>query len=144
MPEEPGRPNGEQEEPLTAVEEVPPLHVSRERLTFRARDEVVHIPLHELMERGDSAAVPLLLYALVLKLQDIDVSMRALAGVAMTQAARVEALQGGGANQIIGDVVKGLREMGVFPPPIPGAPSPAGDGGGPTSTQASRGGRGLA
>ena len=123
-----GRPNDEQEEPLTAVEEIQPLHVSRERLTFRARDQVVHIPLHELMDRGDSAAVPLLLYALVLKLQDIDVSMRALAGVAQVSAARVEELQGGGANQIIGDVVKGLREMGIFPPPIPGAPGPAGDG----------------
>ncbi|MCP4868272.1 MAG: hypothetical protein GY898_06090 [Proteobacteria bacterium] len=127
MPEQPGRPNGGKAQPLSAVEDIPPLYVSRERLTFHAHGKVVHIPLDELMERGDSAAVPLLLYGLVLKLQDIDASMRTLAGIATAQAERVQELQGGGAQQIVGDVVKGLREMGVFPPPIPGAPAPVGD-----------------
>lgn len=118
MENEDGRPNEPTAGPLTASEDLPPLLISRDRLTFYAGGKAVHVPLDKLVEAGNTAAVPLLLYGLILKVNDLDLAFRELLRMASEQQARSEFLQGGGAQQAIADVVKGLRDMGIFPPPV--------------------------
>lgn len=127
---EAGRPNGEEEGPLTESQDIPALVVSRDELAFTAHGKCVRIPLHTLMNGGNAGAVGLLLYAVVLKLSDIDFSMRKLAEVAETQQGRIEHMTGGGAQGIVAAVVHHLGELGIFPPGALGAQvrSTGGDG----------------
>jgi len=121
MGEQAGRPNGEAEGPLTENQEIPALVVSRDELQFNAHGVCMRIPLHTLMSKGDAGAVGLLLYAVVLQLRDVNHSLHALATVAQAQQARVEGMTSGGAQQIVGDVIKHLKDLRIFPPEVAGA-----------------------
>lgn len=113
------------EGPFGATADIPPLLVYRDRLQFFAGGRSVQIPLELLVATEHPNAMALLLYASVLKLRDIDESLRELAGAARESKQRVEEASASLTSAgIIGEVFEKLREMGALPPlpPKPDGP----------------------
>lgn len=115
----------ETEDPKTAEEKPKPaLSVARDKLTFVAGDRAASLPLLSLIRAGERGATGLLLYGVILKLSDIDASLRRLVGIAEGQAQRVEV-----SRTEIPDAIDRafahLRELGF---PVPAPPARRGDG----------------
>lgn len=122
------RPKGEAQGRLTETVEVPPLVVQRDALVFSVGQRCVTLRLEALMERGEEAAVGLLLWGNLLKLRDIDQSLRRIATVAEHSDDQARLMREGGAQTIISDVLGHLRDLGIVPPVV-AAPSKQAAGG---------------
>lgn len=128
MPDADGRSDATIELPpsLTKSEELPPpLVVGRERLTFSVGKRSAHVELAPLLEGGAGTAVPLLLYGLVLTVQDVAMTLRRALEMSEEQIKKGEAMQAGGALDV---VVQMFERHGIkfpfadFQTEKPGAP----------------------
>lgn len=97
--------------------EVPPVTVGREQLSFFAGGRLHHVRLEELTQLGDGAIVPLLLYGMLVKLHDVDCSLRRIASASEKSMERIEGATQ--ASPIIADVIRQMRQAGLMPPEAP-------------------------
>lgn len=106
---------------LTETAPDPVLAIEGERLTFILDGLTVHVPLRDLLKAAAAGhgLMGLLLYAVVLKLHDVDNTMRRALKLSEDQIARVSSKLG--PDEAIGAIVRHLKEMG-FPMPGQGGP----------------------
>lgn len=105
------------------VEQLPTLCVGSDRLSFVAGDRVAHIKLEDLVndaiaEDGPGRGpVPLLLFGIVLKLADVDHSLRRALQLTEGQVERSQQF-GSDPSKLIKQVVASLREIGMKIPDV--------------------------
>lgn len=102
---------------LTGTGPAPVFAIERERLTFVLDGVTVHVKLDDLVKGAviGHSPIALLLYAVVLKLHDVDLSLRKALKLSEDQIARVSTTLG--PDEVIGAVVRHLKDLGL---PIPG------------------------
>ncbi len=106
---------------LTETGPTPVFAIERERLTFVLDGVTVHVKLDDLVKAAavGHSPIALLLYAVVLKLHDVDLSLRKALKLSEDQVARISSTLG--PDEVIGAVVRHLKEIG-FPMPGRGGP----------------------
>lgn len=105
-------------EPLTEDAPVPVLSIARNRLTLVADGFAMNIDLESVLKSAAEQKSPLLplFYAMVLKLSDVDRSLRRIVEMSERQREQVS----GSAHdpaKLVGEIFSALREQGLAPPP---------------------------
>ena len=102
----------------------PALLISPESLTFAAGEVSTQLTLDQVMQAAVQSKNPigLLLYGVILKVNDVDMSLRAIVDLGDAQRVRVEGMHSD-PGKLIGEVVKALQGLG-FPKPGEQAPEP--------------------
>jgi hypothetical protein len=117
-------PDGEAQH-LTEAQPPPVLAIGREQLTFIGDGITARLTLSEILATAAESGnpIPALLYAVVLKLADIDQSLRRALTITESQVARAEAMTTD-PGKLIGEIAKHLQGLGIpMPPGTPGAES---------------------
>ncbi len=101
----------------------PALLISPESLTFSAGDTSTNLTLDQVMQAAAQSKNPvgLLLYGVILKVNDVDKSLRAIVNLGNAQRQRVEGMTAE-PGKLIAEVVTALQKLGF---PTPGEQPPA-------------------
>ena len=123
--------------PITATEGAPcmAVDVRAHRLTFITEGVAVHLKLEDMCKVAvmEKNPLPVLLYGVILKLNDVDVSLRKAVAISERADARQTAVGEDPAavvGKIFGPIVDGLRDLGLQVPGAPAPKPPAGTNGG--------------
>jgi hypothetical protein len=102
----------------------PALLISPESLMFSAGDVSTNLTLDQVMQAAIASKNPvgLLLYGVILKVNDVDMSLRAIVNLGNAQRERVEGMTAE-PGKLIGEVVTALQKLG-FPDPSAQPPEP--------------------